>query len=142
MTVQINPVEAAGLMIDLPHRGNQLVVTCFGCGRARNVSGREIATKFTKWLRATVGEWASTLVCAHCQCREIMVYALADPGAQGFIHSTGDTGQTVWARRLNAWLTEAGTDLWAYLDIVDGVPVPAELEAAGIMRNSAAQLRS
>ena len=138
MTVQINPVEAAGLMIYLPHRGNQLVVTCFGCGRARNVSGREIATKFTKWLRATVGEWASTLVCGHCQCREIMVHTLSDPGAQGFIGCTKDEGRIVWARRLNTWLTEAGTDLWAYLDVLSDVPVAGDLAEASIARNPAA----
>ena len=138
MTVRINPIEAAGLMIQLPHRGNQLVVTCFGCGRARKVGGREIATRFTRWLAATVGEWASTLTCGHCRSREIMVHTLADPGADGFIQSTGDTGHTVRARRLNTWLTEAGTDLWAYMDILDGVPVPAELELAGIVRKPAA----
>jgi len=119
-------------MIDLPHRGNMLVVKCRDCDRERRITGREIVVDFTKWLPAEVSEWASTLVCGACQSRFIMVYAINDPGAGVFQESTMDTGQIIWARRINTWLKEVGSDLWGYLDILEGVPVPADLEKAGI----------
>ena len=119
-------------MIDLPHRGNMLVVKCRDCDRERRITGREIVVNFTKWLPAQVGEWASTLVCGNCQSRFIMVYAINDPGAGVFQESTTDTGQIIWARRINTWLKEVGSDLWAYVDVLEGVPVPADLEKAGI----------
>lgn len=121
-----------GLMIDLPHRGNMLAARCRGCGHEVRFTGREIVTRFTKWLPAPVADWAATLRCGECHSRWIMVHATADGTAQGFFQATTETGQVVWCRRLNTYLAEVGTDLWAYLDVLSDMPTPVELEKAGI----------
>jgi hypothetical protein len=121
-------------MIDLPHRGNMLVARCRGCGHEVRFNGREIVTRFTKWLPAPISDWASTLRCGECQSRWIMVFAVADGAAQGFFQDTTETGQVVWCRRLNTYLAEAGTDLWAYLDVLSDIPILEELERARIGR--------
>lgn len=119
-------------MIDLPHRGNMLVARCRGCGHEVRFTGREIVTRFTRWLPAPVSDWAATLRCGECQSRWIMVHATADGTAQGFFQATTETGQVVWCRRLNAYLAEVGTDLWAYLDVLSDMPTTVELEKARI----------
>lgn len=111
-----------GRMIDLPHRGNLLVLKCRDCEREVQVSGREIVTRFTSALRAPVEEWAATLSCGACRSRWIMVYSLRDPGADGFQLSTQDDGRVIWARRLNTWLAEVGEDVWAYADVLHDSP--------------------
>lgn len=119
-------------MIDLPHRGNMLVARCRDCDHEVRFTGREIVTRFTKWLPAPVEDWAATLRCGQCESRFIMVYDLADGSAQGFFQSTMESGQIVWCRRLNTYLAEAGTDLWAYLDVLRDMPPLGALEKAGI----------
>lgn len=126
----------SGLMIDLPHRGNMLVAKCRDCQHEVRFTGREICIRFTKWLAAPVADWTATLRCGECQSRWIMVYSLADGSAQGFVESIMETGQIVWCRRLNAYLAEAGTDLWAYLDVLRDMPPLAALERAGIRRRA------
>ena len=121
-----------GLLIDLPHRGNRLVIACRHCGHRADLSGRDICLRFTASLAAPVEEWASALSCGQCRSRWILVSCENDPAAQGFIHSTQDNGQMSWARRLQAYLAEAGTDLWAYLDVLSDMPTTVELEKAGI----------
>lgn len=124
----------AGRMIDLPHRGNLLVLKCKDCGRQVEISGREIVTRFTKWLPAMVSEWAATLHCSACQSRHVMVYSKKDPYGEGFHASTNDRGQIVWARRLNTWLHEIGSDIWEYRRSINGMCADDELERAGIRR--------
>lgn len=123
-----------GRMIDLPHRGSQLVLNCRDCDRAVRISGREIVTRFTGALRVPVGEWAAGLSCSACRSRWIMVYAMRDPGADGFQLSTQDDGRIIWARRLNTWLAEVGDDVWSYADVLSDHPISAELERAGLRR--------
>ena len=81
-----------GVMIDLPHRGNMLVAQCRGCGHEVRFTGREIVTRFTKWLPAPAADWAATLRCGECQSRWIMVHAVADGAAQGFFQATTEMG--------------------------------------------------
>lgn len=125
---------AGGLMIDLPHRGNQLVATCCDCGHHVQIGGREIVTRFTAWLRAPVSEWASTLRCGHCDSRLICVSTVKDPGAEGFQASPQDDGRIIWARRLNTWLAEVQSDVWAYAKVLSDHPISIELENAGLRR--------
>lgn len=127
----------SGRMIDLPHRGNLLVIRCQGCPREVVVPGREIATRFTKWLPAQVSEWAATLHCGACQSRHVMVYSKKDPAGEGFHVSTMEPGQIVWARRLNTWLHEVGSDVWRYRRAITGMCADEDLEKAGIRRFSA-----
>ena len=122
----------SGRMIDLPHRGNQLVVQCKECGRTIHISGRDIVTRFTKWLPAQVSEWAATLHCGACQSRHVMVYSKRDPGGEGFHVSTAEPGQIIWARRLNAWLSEVGSDIWEHRRVITGMCADEDLEKAGI----------
>lgn len=124
----------SGRMIDLPHRGNLLALQCKACGRQVEISGREIVTRFTKWLPAMVSEWAATLRCSACQSRHVMVYAKNDPAAQGFHVSTMEPGQIVWARRLNTWLHEVGSDIWEYRRSINGMCADDDLGKAGIRR--------
>jgi hypothetical protein len=121
-----------GRMIDLPHRGNMLVARCRDCGHEVRFTGREIVTRFTKWLPATVQDWATTLRCSECDSRFIMVYSLSDPSAEEFFETTTESGAIVWCRRLNAYLAEVQTDVWAYLDVLRDMPPLGALEKAGI----------
>lgn len=127
-----------GRMIELPHRGNQLVVKCRDCGRQAHISGRTIVSRFTRWLRAPVADWASTLSCSACGSRWIMVSAERDPGADGFQLSTQDDGRIIWARRLNMWLADVDDDVWSYADVLEDHPISAELERAGLKRQKPA----
>lgn len=121
-------------MISLPHRGNRLVVTCRDCGHSVAFSGREIVIRFTSWLRSPIADWAATLRCSECDSRFIRVSAFNDPGSDGFQESTQDDGRIVWARRLNAWLAEVQSDVWAYADVLRDHPISIELENAGLRR--------
>lgn len=116
-----------GRMIDLPHRGNLLVLKCRDCEREVQVSGREIVTRFTASLRAPVDEWAATLSCSACRSRWIMVYSLCDPNATGFQVSVKDDGRAVWTRRLQTWLEEVGEDVQAYADVLRDFCMPSPL---------------
>ena len=123
-----------GRMIDLPHRGNRLEATCCDCGHMVSFSGRDIVTRFTAWLRFPVADWAATLRCSGCDSRFIRVSTFNDPSADGFRVSTQEGGRIIWARRLNAWLAEVGSDVWAYADVLKDHPISIELENAGLRR--------
>ena len=125
-----------GRMIDLPHRGNMLVVSCRACGHTVRLTGREITVRFTKWLSAPVAEWASTLFCSLCRSSSVLVSSEADNSAQGFQTSTQETGPVIWCRRLNTYLSEIGADLWDYRDVLRDLPSGHELEGAGIRRRA------
>ena len=116
-----------GLLIDLPHRGNRLVIACRHCGHQASISGREICLRFTASLAAPVEEWAAALSCGRCRSRWILVSCENDPTAQGFIHSTQDNGQMIWARRLQAYLAEAGTSIEAFKSVLRDLPMRAEM---------------
>ena len=117
-----------GLLIDLPHRGNRLVIACRHCGHRADLSGRDICLRFTASLAAPVEEWASALSCSPCRSRWILVSCENDPAAQGFIHSTQDNGQMIWARRLQAYLAEAGTSIEAFRSVLRDLPMRAEMK--------------
>ena len=123
-----------GLLIDLPHRGNRLVIACRHCGHQAAISGRDICLRFTASLAAPVEEWAAALSCGQCRSRWILVSCENDPGAQGFIHSTQDNGQMIWARRLQAYLAEAGTRIEAFRSVLRDLPMRAEM--AELMREA------
>lgn len=125
-----------GRLIDLPHRGNLLTVMCRTCAHAVRLSGRDICLRFTRHLAAPIEEWAGTLRCGRCGSRQVLVSSETDPAAQGFQESTRETAQVICCRRLNAWLVEAGTDLWAYSTALRDLPTPNDLERAGIRRRS------
>ena len=116
-----------GVLIDLPHRGNRLVIACRHCGHQASISGREICPRFTASLAAPVKEWAAALSCGQCRSRWILVSCENDPAAQGFINSTQDNGQMIWARRLAAYLTEAGTSIEAFREVLRELPTPGEM---------------
>ena len=116
-----------GLLIDLPHRGNRLVIACRHCGHRAEISGREICLRFTASLAAPVEEWAAALSCGRCRSRWILVSCENDPAAQGFIHSTQDNGQMIWARRLQAYLAEARTSIEAFRSVLRDLPMRAEM---------------
>ena len=117
-----------GLLIDLPHRGNRLVIACRHCGHQADLSGRDICLRFTASLAAPVEEWAAALSCGRCRSRWILVSCENDPAAQGFIHSTQDNGQMIWARRQQAYLVEAGTSIEAFRSVLRDLPMRAEME--------------
>lgn len=116
-----------GRMINLPHRGNLLVLKCRDCGREVQISGREIVVRFTSSLRAPVDEWAQTLSCSACRSRWIMVYSLRDPHASGFELSTQDDGRAIWTHRLQTWLNEIDEDVRAYADVLQDFYIPADI---------------
>ena len=123
-----------GLLIDLPHRGNRLMIACRHCGHRADLSGRDICLRFTASLAAPVEEWAAALSCGECRSRWILVSCENDPAAQGFIHSTQDNGQMIWARRLASYLTEAGTSIDAFRSVLRDLPMRAEM--AELMREA------
>jgi hypothetical protein len=116
-----------GLLIDLPHRGNRLVIACRHCGHRADLSGRDICLRFTASLAAPVEEWAAALSCSQCRSRWILVSCENDSAAQGFIHSTQDNGQMIWARRLQTYLVEAGTSIEAFRSVLRELPMRAEM---------------
>ena len=116
-----------GLLIDLPHRGNRLVIACRHCGHRAGLSGRDICLRFTASLAASVEEWAAALSCGRCRSRWILVSCENDPAAQGFIHSTQDNGQMIWARRLQVYLAEAGSSIEVFRNVLRELPMQAEM---------------
>lgn len=123
-------LEAEGLLIFYPHRGNQLHVRCLTCGREAEISGRRLAVDFTAHLAFPTGRFVAALRCSGCRGRRLLAYARRDPGASGFQLNTMDDGQMIFARRLNTWLAEAGTDIWAFTDALGPVPPRHALEEA------------
>lgn len=119
-----------GLLIELPYRGNQLHIRCLACGRDGYLTGRRLAVDFTAHLAFPVGRFISALRCSACQGRRLLVHPQRDPGASGFQRSTQDNAWTIFTRRLNTWLAQAGTDIWAFGDILQDVPSRAVFEAA------------
>lgn len=119
-----------GLLIELPYRGNQLHIRCLACGREGHIAGRRIAVDFTRHLAFTVARFISSLRCSDCKSRRLLVHDQRDPGSSGFQRSTQDDAWTISTRRLNTWLSQAGADVWAFADILEGMPSRAVFEAA------------
>ncbi|WP_029418023.1 hypothetical protein [Brevundimonas bacteroides] len=121
----------AGPLIDLPHRGNALDVRCLSCGREARLSGRRLATEFRSRLAASVGQFVRSLRCGECQGKRLVAYVASDPMAEGFRRSTLDPAQMIWARRLDAWLQEAGSSLGEFRDVLRDLPSEADRVVTG-----------
>ena len=119
-----------GRLIEYPYCGNQLHIRCLGCEREGCISGRRLASEFTEHLSHPVGRFISALRCSGCKGRRLLVHGRRDPHASGFQRSTQDDEWTISVRRLNSWLNEAGTDVWAFADIVRRVPSRVAFGAA------------
>lgn len=117
----------SGPLIDLPHRGNRLIIVCRQCGREAFISGRDICLRFTGALARPVEEWAASLSCGECRSRWVLVSSQHDPSGVRFQQSIYDTPQMIWARRLAAYLAEAGTDLEAFRGVLRDLPTRAEV---------------
>lgn len=108
-------------------------VRCFSCGREAEFSGRSLAAGFTDRLAFPIGQFVAALRCSGCAGKRLVAFVARDPAGNGFQNSTQEVGQVIWARRLNTWLAEAGSDLWAFRDVLADVPSDADLAAAGIL---------
>lgn len=120
-------------LIDLPHRGNAIHVRCFSCGREAEFSGRRLAIDFTARLAFSISRFVAALRCSGCSGKRLVGFVTRDPAGNGFQNSTQEVGHVIWARRLNTWLAEAGSDIRDFREVLSDVPCDAALAAAGIV---------
>ena len=122
-------LEGDGLLINVPHRGNGLLVHCRTCDREGWFSGRDICLRMTGWLDRPAREVAAALRCEGCNGRRLACGYRYDPGSSGYQGGTGEEAKVVWARRLDTWLREAGTSIGPYRDVLKDLPAPGAFEA-------------
>lgn len=129
-----------GPLIDLPHRGNALEIRCLSCGRGAVLSGRRLTTEFRSRLAASVGQFVRSLRCSGCHGKRLVGCIASDPSAEGFRLNTQEPAQMIWARRLDAWLREAGSSLGEFREVLRDLPSRGDLIVAGIMEQATTEI--